>query len=97
MCAAPTDFQSAVCRRSPQEFEDVFHINVAGVFATIQAFYPLLKVCCHMHSVWRSLEALLLHRISTLAMLWHQLSARRCCLWPPLHAVRTSRRRQSVQ
>jgi len=22
----------------------VFHVNVAGVFATIQAFYPLLKV-----------------------------------------------------
>ncbi len=31
-------------RRDPEEFDDVFHINVTGVFATIQAFYPLLKV-----------------------------------------------------
>ena len=31
--------------RAPEEFDEVFHVNVAGVFATIQAFYPLLKVC----------------------------------------------------
>ena len=30
--------------RDPEEFDEVFHINVAGVYATIQAFYPLLKV-----------------------------------------------------
>ena len=30
----------------------MFHVNVAGVFATIQAFYPLLKVCYYILSVW---------------------------------------------
>ena len=32
------------CRRDPKDFDEFFHVNVAGLFATIQAFYPLLKV-----------------------------------------------------
>ena len=35
--------------RDPEEFDEFFHVNVAGLFATIKAFYPLLQVvnrCC---------------------------------------------------
>ncbi len=42
--AVSTTSQCFIMCRDPEEFDDVFHINVAGVFATIQAFYPLLKV-----------------------------------------------------
>ena len=31
-------------RRDAKDFDEFFHVNVAGLFATIQAFYPLLKV-----------------------------------------------------
>ena len=31
-------------RRDPKDFDEFFHVNVAGLFATVQAFYPLLKV-----------------------------------------------------
>ena len=30
--------------RDPAEFDETFHINVTGAFATIKYFYPLLKV-----------------------------------------------------
>jgi NAD(P)-dependent dehydrogenase (short-subunit alcohol dehydrogenase family) len=33
----------ATRHRDPEEFDEFFHVNVAGLFATIKAFYPLLK------------------------------------------------------
>ena len=36
----------AASARDPAELERVVNTNVFGAFATIQAFYPLLKVRC---------------------------------------------------